>query len=59
MKPNWLQVEYAIIFFMSFCVKATDAAKIEVKEPIKIIKLEAKIELVKKKTFYKLGKHRL
>jgi len=27
---------------MSFCVKATDAAKIEVKEPMKIIKLEAK-----------------
>ena len=43
-KPNWLHVEYAIIFLMSSCINATDAAKIAVIEPTKIIKFDAKIE---------------
>ena len=33
---------------MSLCVKATVAAKIAVKEPIKTVKFEAKNELLKK-----------
>ena len=44
MYPNWLQVEYAIIFFMSVCTKATVAAKKAVVMPIIVIKFSIKGE---------------
>ena len=56
MNPNWLQVEYAIILFISFWVKATEAAKIAVREPIKIKKFDAKIELLKNKDILQIKK---
>ena len=41
MYPNWLQVEYATIFLISFWTKATEAAKIAVIIPTIVTKFKA------------------
>ena len=45
MKPNWLQVEYAITFFISFWKNPTDAAKNAVSSPIMRTKVIIKSDM--------------